>query len=112
MKLSDIIFENESHYQKLADKLENELRDTYNRDDIHVSMGAYSGGRSARDPLRNKGFGRVEIMQREDLPDSEYRNMKNTLIAKGYEITGGANYYDYEPNENEFFPNFKFNFDL
>jgi len=51
-------------------------------------------------------------MQREDLPDSEYRNMKNTLIAKGYEITGGANYYDYEPDENEYFPNFKFNFDL
>ena len=80
MKLSDIIFENESHYRKLAKKLEDELRDTYNRDDIHVSMGAYAGGRSARDPLRNKGFGRVEIMQREDLPDSEYRNMKTILL--------------------------------
>ena len=112
MKLSDIILENQSHYRKLADKLENELRDTYNRDDIHVSMGAYAGGRSADDPLRNKGFGEVEIMQKEDLPDSEYRHMKNTLIAKGFEITGGANYYDYEPNENEFFPNIKFNFNL
>ena len=112
MKLSDIIFEDRNFYRKLANKLGNELRSTFSRDDIHVNMGAYDQDREDDDPLKGKGYGKVEIMQREDLPDSEYNKMKNLLVAKGYEITGGGNFYDYEPNENEFFPNIKFNFVL
>ena len=112
MKLSDIIFENFKYYNKLADKLENELRSTFSRDDIFVRMGEYSQDREDNDPLKGKGYGEVEIMQRKDLPDSEYNKIKSSLVAKGYEITGGGNFYDYEPNENEFFPNIKFNFVL
>ena len=112
MKLSSIILEND-HYSKLADKLENELRDTYNRDDIHVTMGAYSSDRAANDPLRDKGYGKVQIRTNDALPDSEYRNMKNTLTVKGYEVTSGANYYEVEfDNDRAHYPGFQFNFDL
>ena len=112
MKLSSIILEND-HYNKLAKKLENDLRNTYNRDDIHVTMGVYSSGRDANDPLRNKGFGKVEILTKDALPDSEYRNMKNTLKVKGYEITSGSNYYEVEfDNDRAHYPSFKFNFDV
>ena len=45
MKLSDIIFEDRNFYRKLANKLENELRSTFSRDDIHVNMGAYDQDR-------------------------------------------------------------------
>ena len=111
MKLTDIILEDQAHYRKLADKLEKELRDTYDRDDIHVTMGAYSGGRSADDPLKDKGFGKVSIHSYEDLPDGEYRNMKSVLTARGYEITGGANYFDTD-DDRYYFPDIKFNFSL
>ena len=111
MKLSDIIFENFEYYNKLGDKLENELRSTFGRDDIFVTMGAYDQDREDDDPLKGKGYGRVSIRQRNDLPDSEYNKIKSSLVAKGYEIVGGANFYDYD-DDSEYFPNFKFNFVL
>ena len=55
MKLSDIIFENFEYYNKLGDKLENELRSTFSRDDIFVTMGAYDQDREDDDPLKGKG---------------------------------------------------------
>lgn len=110
MKLTDIILENRD-YRVEANKLEKELRDTYNRDDIDVSMGAYSGGRSANDPLRDKGFGKVTIRSNEDVPNGEYKNMKNFLTAKGYEITGGANWFEQE-DDRYVFPDIKFNFQI
>lgn len=110
MKLTDIILENRD-YRVEANKLEKELRDTYNRDDIHVSMGAYSGSRSANDPLRDKGFGKVTIRSNEDVPNGEYKNMKNFLTAKGYEITGGANWFEQE-DDRYVFPDIKFNFQI
>ena len=109
MKLTDIILENRD-YRVEADKLEKELRDTYNRDDINVNMGAYSGDRSANDPLRDKGFGKVTIRSNEELPDGEYKNMKNFLSAKGYEITGGANFYEEDP-DRYYYPDIKFEFE-
>ena len=113
MKLSSIILENYEHFRKLADKLENELRDTYNRNDIHVSMGAYAGDRAANDPLRDKGFGKIQIQIDDQLPDSEFRNMKNTLTAKGFEITDSANYYEVEfDNDRAHYPSIKFHFDI
>ena len=43
--------------------------------------------------------------------NSEYNKIKSSLVAKGYEIVGGANFYDYD-DDSEYFPNFKFNFVL
>ena len=49
MKLSDVILEDFGGYNKFekeSEKLAAELRDTYDRDDIHVRIGQYSGRRS------------------------------------------------------------------
>ena len=107
MKLSNIILEEDfggyAKFESDAKKLEAELRDTYNRDDIQVTIGQYHG--------RDRGFGKVRILTREDLPNSEYNNMKNVLTAKGYEITGGMNFYDEEEDKINY-PDIKFEFDI
>tara|TARA_B100000085_G_scaffold192887_1_gene176768 strand:- start:1303 stop:1629 length:327 start_codon:yes stop_codon:yes gene_type:complete len=106
MKLSNIILKEDywTRFKPEAEKLEAEMRDTYNRDDIHVNIIQHSNGDHAR--------GTVEIMSREQLRNAEYKNMKSFLTAKGYRITGGSNFYDYEPNEREYFPRIKFEFDI
>ena len=49
--------------------------------------------------------------------NAEYQNMKNYLMVvgekkfgKGFKITGGANFYDYD-DDSESNPNIKFEFD-
>lgn len=106
MKLSNIILEDFGGYTKFkrqSEELETELRDTYNRDDINVTIGQYHE--------RDRGFGKVDIRTREELAPSEYKNMKNFIQAKGYEITGGANFAD-EDDDRYFYPTIKFEFDI
>ena len=107
MKLTNIILDEDfggyAKFKSESQKLEAELRDTYNRDDIHVTIGQYSG--------RDRGFGKITIHSREDLPNSEYNNMKNVLTAKDYEITGGMNYYE-EEDDRIVYPTIKFEFDI
>ena len=91
-------------FKTQSDELQAELRDTYNRDDIHVRIGQYHG--------RDRGFGKVQIMADEELPDALYKNMKNFLSAKGYEITGGSNFADIDPGERSYYPDIKFEFDI
>ena len=107
MKLSNIILKEDfggyTKFKSQSDKLEAELRDTYNRDDIMVTIGQYHE--------RDRGFGKVQIQTREELPDSEYNNMKNFLTAKGYEITGGMNFGEVE-DDRITYPDIKFEFDI
>ena len=108
MKLSDVILEDFGGYNKFqeeSEKLEAELRDTYDRKDIHVKIGQYSG--------RDRGFGKIQINDPDDngIPDSEYNNMKNILTAKGYQITGGANFGGDDGDRN-YYPTIKFEFDI
>ena len=87
MKLSNIILKEDywTRFKPEAEELESEMRDTYNRDDIHVTIIQHSNGDHAR--------GSVQIMTRKDLRNAEYKNMKNFLKAKGFRITGFlANY--------------------
>jgi len=111
MKLKDIIFEVDywTKFEPEAKELEDQLKDTYNRDDIYVSIIQHSNGDHAR--------GEVTIRQREDMRNAEYQNMKNYLVSigekrfgKGFKITGGANFYDYD-DDSESNPNIKFEFD-
>jgi len=76
MKLSDIILEqdNWTKFKKEAKELENELKDTYNRDDISVTIIQHSNG--------NKAMGEVSIQVKEALPSIEYQNMKNLFLQK------------------------------
>tara|TARA_R100000951_G_scaffold13782_1_gene10881 strand:- start:50 stop:514 length:465 start_codon:yes stop_codon:yes gene_type:complete len=96
----------ENNYTKFevkANELEKELVDTYNREDISVTIIQHSNG--------NKALGNVQIRVKEDLPSIEYQNMKNFISAQGFEITGGANYAD-DDGDRYIFPNIKFEFDL
>jgi hypothetical protein len=105
MKLTDIILEQDyyTRFEGKAKDLENEMKDTYNRDDINVGIIQHSNG--------NKAMGDVSIRVKEALPSIEYQNMKNFISAKGFEITGGANYAD-DDGDRYFYPNIKFEFDL
>ena len=105
MKLSDIILEDDywSKFKTEAQELENEMRDTYNRDDIHVRIIQHSHG--------DKAMGKVSIHSSEEIRPSEYQNMKNFLEAKGFEVTGGANYFDND-DDRYFYPDIKFEFEI
>lgn len=105
MKLSKIILEDDywSKFKTESQELENEMRDTYNRDDIMVNIIQHSNG--------DKAMGKVTIQSKEDLIPSEYRNMRNFLEAKGFEVTGGANYFD-DDGDRYSYPTIKFEFDI
>jgi len=105
MKLSNIILEADywGKFKTEAQDLENEMKDTYNRDDISVSIIQHSNG--------DKGIGKVTILSKEDLKPSEYQNMKTFLETKGFEITGGANWAE-EEDDRFIYPTIKFEFDI
>lgn len=105
MKLSSIIFE-ENYWDKFkdqAEELELQLRDTYNRQDIFVSIIAHSNG--------DKAMGKVTVKTDSELEPSEYLSLKNTLSAKGYDITGGSNYFD-DDGDRYYYPDVKFEFKI
>jgi|TARA_R100000027_G_C2209816_1_gene82661 hypothetical protein len=105
MKLSSIILEN--RFDQQARKLEGELRDTFNNDDIHVSMGYY-----AEDgPKASKGYGSIMYRQKEEVDPSEWKSLKNTLQAKGFSIESDANYFD-DDGDRYYYPKIKFEFDI
>lgn len=101
--MNENLEEDFSKFEKEAKALEAELEDTYNRPRISVSMGQYSG--------KDRGYGKVTIFDNESLPPAEWKNMKNLLQAKGFEITQDSNYYD-EDEDRRWYPHFKFEFDV
>jgi len=105
MKLSSIILEVDywGKFKTEAQDLENEMKDTYNRDDISVSIIQHSNG--------DKAIGKVTIVAREEVKPSEYQNMKTFLETKGFEVTGGANWYE-EEDDRYIYPTIKFEFDI
>ena len=105
MKLSNIILEADywEQFKPQAKELENELKDTFNRDDISVTIIAHSNG--------VKAMGKVQVRTNTELPNSEYLNLKNTLSAKGYEVTGGSNYAD-DDGDRYYYPDVKFEFKI
>ena len=103
MKLSDVILEDFARFKKESEQLESELRDTYNRNDIVVSMGQYY--------QKDRGYGKVTFNTNKELPPSEWTNVKNFLTAKGFEITEEGNWYD-EEKDRKWYPSLKFEFDV
>ena len=107
MKLSKLILEQDySKFDKQAEKLAQEIRDTYNmgRYDVYVTMGQYQAN--------DKRFGKVNFQKDGTFPEAEWLNMKNFIQAKGYEITADENYYEVDPGERTYKPYFKFEFDV
>ena len=105
MKLSKIILEDDyrSKFKTESQELENEMKDTYNRDDIMVNIIQHSNG--------DKAMGKVTVKSKDELLPSEYRNMRNFLEAKGFEVTGGANYFE-DDGDRYYYPTIKFEFDI
>lgn len=105
MKLSNIILEDDFYgkFKTEAQEIQNEMRDTYNRSDIYVTIVQHSNG--------TKGIGKVSIRSQESIRPSEYQNMKSFLEAKGFEVTGGANFYERE-DDRDIYPDIKFEFDI
>lgn len=103
MKLSSIVLEDFMKFESQAKQLQNELRDTYNRDDIFVTLGQYH--------QRDRGYGRLQITTRDEIAPNEWKNLKNFLTAKGFEITSESNYYD-EDDDRRWYPSLKFEFDI
>ena len=103
MKLSNSILEDFTKFKVEANELENELKDTYNRDDIDVTIGQYHN--------RDRGYGKVSFRTREELAPSEWNNIKNFIEAKGYEITSQSNFAD-DDGDRYFYPTIKFEYDI
>jgi hypothetical protein len=103
MKLSNIILEDFTKFKVEANELENELKDTYNRDDIDVTIGQYHN--------KDRGYGKVSFRTREELAPSEWNNIKNFIEAKGYEITSQSNFAD-DDGDRYFYPTIKFEYDI
>ena len=103
MKLSNIILEDFTKFKVEANELEKELKDTYNRDDIDVTIGQYHN--------RDRGYGKVSFRTREELAPSEWNNIKNFIEAKGYEITSQSNFAD-DDGDRYFYPTIKFEYDI
>ena len=103
MKLSKLVLEDYAKYKEEAEKLQQELRDTYNRNDIFVTMGQYYE--------RDRGFGKVSYTVNDEIDPAEWKNMINYLKAKGFEITQESNWYD-EDDDRRWYPDIKFEFDV
>lgn len=105
MKLSSIILEADywERFKPQAKELEYELQDTFNRNDIMVTIIAHSNG--------DKAMGKVQVKTDTELTNSEYLSLKNTLSAKGYDVTGGANYADND-GDRKYYPDVKFEFKI
>jgi len=105
MKLSTIILEN--RFEQEAEMLQGELRDTFNNNNIHVSMGYY-----VKDgPKASKGYGKITYQQREEVDPTEWKSLKNILQAKGLSIESEGNYFD-QDDDRYYYPSIKFEFDI
>ena len=103
MKLVNIILEQFAKFKPESDKLQSELRDSYNRDDIFVSMGQYYE--------KDRGYGKVSFKTNDQLAPAEWNSIKNFLQAKGFEITQESNWAD-QDEDRYYYPDIKFEFNV
>tara|TARA_B110000858_G_scaffold160492_1_gene184575 strand:- start:299 stop:925 length:627 start_codon:yes stop_codon:yes gene_type:complete len=78
--------------------------------DSYINMGKYAGNRPDSDPLKDKGYGTITFKTNSEFEDREWAKVLNFVKSKGFEITDESNYYDFEPNEREWFPKIDFTF--
>ena len=58
--------------------------------------------------MRSGKYGTITFRMRGEFPDNEWAKVLNFVKSKGFEITDESNYYDFEPNEREWFPKINF----
>jgi hypothetical protein len=108
---ANVVGENKSNQEQ---SLEKEIKSKFGSgmDGVDVSLGEYSGDRQDSDPLKGKGYGKITVYQKEDVPMNIWKQLEDLVKSKGYEITNSGNWYDSEPGERDIYPSMKFNFNL
>ena len=113
MKLIDIILNEYGEFKQqeneLTSKIESALNKKYN---LSVSIDTYSGGRPDDDPLKDRGFGSLYFIEKEDIPEDEFKKAIDVINSSGYDVDvkQSTRFYDYEPGERDYYPKIKFGF--
>lgn len=103
---------NENSTRVLKNRIESHFKSTYSEYSPYVDCGEYSGGRPDDDPRKGRGYGKITLRHRDDIPEDVFEKMKKDLESFGTDITNSGRYYDYEPGERDFFPTIKFDYNL
>ncbi len=111
INLTKIIL-NESNYEAKADSLKSELTSKYGEYDPHVRMAEYSQDRQEGDPLLGIGFGMVDFIVKEDIPEDVFNSIKILLKNKGYDIQRSDRFFESDPGERDYYPKINFHFNL
>lgn len=111
INLTKIIL-NESNYDAQANSLQSELRSKYAEFNPHVRMAEYTQDRRDDDPLKGKGFGIIDFIAKNDIPEDVFDAIKVHLTNKGYEIQNSNRFYESEPGERDYHPKINFHFNL
>lgn len=97
-------------YDSQANELENKVQQIASQYNPSVSMGYYSEGRPDNDPRKDKGYGEVQFIEKNDVDDITFNKVKDLLKNQGFEITSEDKFYDYDPGERDYYPKIKFEF--
>lgn len=111
INLTKIIL-NETNYDAQANSLQSELRSKYGELEPYVRMAEYSQDREDDDPLKGKGFGMVDFIIKDDVPEDVFNSIKLHLKNKGYEVQSSDRFFDSEPGERDYHPKINFHFNL
>ncbi len=115
MKLKNIISELYDKYSKEEKELEVELITGLSSNyRIAVRIAEYNQDRLDNDPLKGKGYGSVEFLHKDTLPDNEFKKAIDIISKEGYEVDldQSSNYFDHDPGERYYYPKIKFKFDI
>ena len=77
-----------------------------------ISMGYYgSDNRPDNDRYKGKGYGTLDFIIRDELPDNVWKDALNWVKSKGYEVVSDSNYYEIEfDGDRAYYPKIKFEF--
>lgn len=109
MKLLNLILEF-GEFNEKEKELDKELKAIAGEYSPYISLGAYSSDRDETDPLKNKGYGKITFVHRDDLPKDDFAKVVNWAKEKGFEIEQESNWYDYDPGERDYYPTIKLKF--
>jgi hypothetical protein len=77
----------------------------------YISMGFYGTDRPDNDKYKGKGFGKLDFVHRDELPDNVWKDALNWVKSKGYEVSSDSNYYEIEfDGDRAWYPAIKFEF--
>ena len=95
----------------LEKKHKPEIKSKFGKYNPYISMGFYGTDRPDTDKYKGKGFGTLDFVYRDELPDLVWKDALNWVESKGYEVTQSTNYYEVEfDGDRAYYPKIKFEF--